>query len=221
MKKNIKGSNFKTVRQFGNYEVISPTKLPLMLHNRKVAEFTMYYFGFPTGRYEVLTKGKIESANNPLVRIQSACKWGIEFGSQHCDCRWQLEKAKELISKEKAGLIIYAYDHGGKGVGIRNHSLIYSEGQSRGLELVVDAYVQLGFKEDYRDYDDIVSILKHFKIKKIRLLTNSPKRIKALKDAKIEVKRIPLEQAASENPYIIDEYKAKVTKLGHILHFKP
>jgi GTP cyclohydrolase II len=91
-----------------------------------------------------------------------------------CDCEWQREESKRRVADSEYGLILFATEQHGKGVGQRNHFRIYSEGQRRGLELVVDAYRMLGFNEDYREYGGAAAILEARGIKSLKLLTNSP-----------------------------------------------
>ena len=112
-------------------------------------------------------------------------------------------------------MIVYAFDDHGKGVGVRNHFLIYAEGQRRGFELVVDAYEQLGFQEDYRNYDDIVKILRDVGVDRLSLLTNSPRKIGALEKSGLDVERVPL--IAPSNPHNRQELSVKASKLGHLL----
>lgn len=206
-----------TIRQFGNYSVIGKTKLALKLsESREVAEFT--HEGFKFGQkthYSTLYRGDIKGKKDLLVRISSNCQWSFYFDNQFCDCRWQLEKAKQLIVEEGVGLIIFAHDEHGKGIGLEDHWKIYAEGQARGRDLVVDIYQELGYREDYREYDDIVEILKYYRLTDIRLLTNSSKRIEALEKQGLKIKRIRCE--APLNPHLQAEYRAKKDKLGHNL----
>jgi len=126
-----------------------------------------------------------------------------------------LEESKRLIAVANSGVIVYAFDDHGKGVGVRNHFLIYAEGQRRGFELVVDAYEQLGFQEDYRNYDDIVKILRDVGVDRLSLLTNSPRKIGALEKSGLDVERVPL--IAPSNPHNRQELSVKASKLGHLL----
>src|SRR4030095_6738264 len=151
--------------------------------------------------------------------IESICIWAHLFDSQFCDCDWQLGEAKRRIDEEGNGLIIFAFDQHGKAVGLRNHFIVYAEGQRRGHELVVDAYTSLGFDEDYRkDYRDIADILHHFGVKNIRLMSNNPKRIKLLKKTGIEIERVRIE--APLNSYNKPELTTKKNKLCHLLTLK-
>jgi len=204
-----------TVKHHGHYSVTGPLKLYLKIHGNKVSEFMHEGFHFPQGRYSVLYKGDIKNSNDLLVRISSNCQWSFYFDNQYCDCRWQMEEAKKLIDAEGQGLIIFAHDQHGKGIPIEDHWLIYTEGQRRGLELVVDAYEQLGFKEDYRQYEDVLDILRHYELTNIRLLTNSPKRKTIFENHSIQTTIVPIEQEL--HSHLEEEYLAKKNKLGHLL----
>lgn len=212
-------NKIKTVHQFGRYELIGPVKLPLRLSNGKVSEFTLWYFAFPGGQYTALVKGNPQAVKKPLVRVESICIWSQLFGSQYCDCDWQLDEAKRRIDDQGNGLIVFAFDQHGKYVGLRNHFIVYAEGQRRGHELVVDAYTSLGFDEDYRkNYADVADILRHFGVKSIRLMSNNPNRIELLEKAGIKIKPIPLEIPVNE--YNEEEMVTKKVKLGHFVTLK-
>ncbi|MBI3334922.1 MAG: hypothetical protein HY001_00280 [Candidatus Portnoybacteria bacterium] len=210
----------KTVHQFGRYELIGPVKLPLKLSNGRVSKgFSIWYFAFPGGQYAALVRGNLKTVKKPLVRVESVCIWGHFFESQYCDCSWQLEEAKKRIDEEGEGLIIFAFEQHGKGVGLRNHFIVYAEGKRRGHEFVVDAYTSLGFDEDYRkNYSDAADILRHFGVKSIRLMSNNPNRIEFLRKAGIEIERAPLEIPL--NRFVKEEMLTKKVKLGHLLTLK-
>jgi len=212
-----KHNEIKTVYQFGRYELIGPVRLPLRLSDGNVnPNFSIWYFGFPGGRYAALTLGDLTKTKAPLARIESVCIWAHFFDSQYCDCEWQLGEAKKRISEEGAGMIIFAFDQHGKSVGIRNHFLVYAEGYRRRHECVVDAYKSLGFDVDYRThYGDAADILNHFGVKSVRLMSNNPQRLKLLKKAGIAVKRVPLEMPLTQ--WNEEELTTKKLKLGHLL----
>ena len=212
----MKKGQITTVQQFEDYSVVGPTKLHLQIpDSKKISDFIHDGFTFGANRYSALYKGDIQSKKNLLVRISSNCQWSFYFDNQYCDCRWQLERSKTLIDAEGSGIIIFAHDQHGKGVGIEDHWKVYSEGQKRKLELVVDSYIQLGYKEDYRTYDEIARILKHYQLDNVRLLTNAPKRVNALKKCGLKVSRVKLEEPI--NSYLKEEYVTKKRKLGHLL----
>jgi len=168
-----------------------------------------------------LTKGGIGTENAPkdlaerpvLVRVHSECLTGDIFHSRRCDCGDQLGAAMELVEKEGAGVILYMRQEG-RGIGLENKLLAYKL-QEEGMD-TVDANVHLGFPADLRDYGIGAQILSDLGIKKIRLMTNNPRKIVALKGYDLHVvERIPLVvDAHKEN---INYLRAKRDKLGHLL----
>jgi len=144
----------------------------------------------------------------PLVRIHSECLTGDALGSLKCDCGEQLEYAMKEINKH-GGMIIYLRQEG-RGIGLFNKVNAYAL-QDRGLD-TVEANHQLGFEADMRDFSIVEEILKHFNIKKIKLLTNNPKKEFAFKEIKVE-KRIPI--IVKPNPFNKNYLKTKKEKLGH------
>ena len=211
----ISNKIIETITHHGHYSVTGPTTLPLHCSDNFNALFTHYGFKFPNGRYSVLHYGNVQASNNVLVRISSNCQWSFYFGSMLCDCQWQLEEAKQRIKNEGNGMIIFAHDQHGKGIPIEDHWKVYAEGQRRNVELVVDAYKQIGFKEDYRNYDDIIDILQHYGITSIRLLSNNPKRKKHFEEKGIKVCIENLEQPI--HSHLKSEYASKKHKLNHFL----
>lgn len=205
-----------SLQEYQRYKVISPVTLPTGLLDGGIVTFIHDGFVFKNGnRYSALRYGDIIGESNLLMRISSNCQWAFYFDSQLCDCKWQLENSKRKIVEAGKGLLIFAHDQNGKGVSPEDHWLIYAEGQRRGSELVVDAYTQLGFKEDYREYEDIITILQHYNIHKIRLLTNNPRRKEFFVDQGISVQVESLEQPLHQ--HLKSEYQSKKQKLGHWL----
>ena len=209
------GVEIGSVKQYGAYETVGPVRLPLRLERGDDAVYELTYFGFSGGRYATVMSGDVRSARRPLIRISSECVWGNTFGSRYCDCRWQMEESLARIKDAGCGMLVYAFDQHGKGVGLRNHFLVYAEGQRRNQELVVDAYTSLGFQEDYRNYEDVGRILSHYDICYLRLLTNSPGRIEQFRSFGFDVEREALE--CDVNRYNYEELITKRKKLGHLL----
>lgn len=208
-------TNVQAHEHHGNYSVTGHIELPVALSDGRIAKFMHDGFRFPQGRYSVLYVGDLQSSEDLLVRISSNCQWAFYFDSQLCDCRWQMEEAKKRIAQEGKGLIVFAHDQNGKGIPLEDHWLIYAEGQRRGIELVVDAYEQLGFREDYREYDEVITILQHYDVQSIRLLTNNPRRKDFFEERGIGISLESLEQPINEN--LKQEYRSKKRKLGHLL----
>jgi len=194
---------------------VGPANIPVSIHDGTVVHLQEHYFNTNHGEFVVAVKGDIEKAQYPLVRIQSVCVHAHIFGSLLCDCAWQLEESKRLIANSSEGMIIFALDHHGKGIGLMNHFRIYTEGQQKGYDLVIEAYEKLGFKEDYRHYEGVAAILSWFKVDKLNLLTNSPRKIKLLESYGLKVKHSSLE--AIPDSYNIDELTVKQEKLGHMI----
>jgi len=146
----------------------------------------------------------------PIVRIHSECLTGDALGSCKCDCGEQLEYALHMIQKH-GGLVVYLRQEG-RNIGLLNKVNAYSL-QDKGLDTVA-ANHQLGFNADERTYEIVEKILTHFKITKIRLLTNNPKKIESLKGVEI-VERLPI--IVEANPHNEAYLQTKKSKMGHLL----
>ncbi|KYJ86210.1 GTP cyclohydrolase II [Sulfurovum riftiae] len=146
----------------------------------------------------------------PIVRVHSECLTGDALGSVKCDCGEQLHFALKLIAKE-GGMLIY-HRQEGRNIGLLNKVNAYAL-QDKGYN-TVEANHQLGFSADERTYEIVEFILKHFNIKRLKLLTNNPKKIESLRDIDI-VERLPIQIAP--NPYNEQYLKTKKDELGHLL----
>jgi len=148
-----------------------------------------------------------------LVRIHSECATGDILGSLRCDCRDQLESALDKIADSGHGMLIYLRGHEGRGIGLANKVRAYAL-QDKGHD-TVEANVKLGFAADQRDYDAAAEILKHYGLKRVKLLTNNRNKIKALEEAGITVSEaLPLWIAT--NPYNESYIDTKQKRMGHI-----
>ena len=149
-----------------------------------------------------------------LVRVHSECLTGDVFGSLRCDCGRQLNKAMEIIGKEKQGIILYMNQEG-RGIGLEEKIKAYGL-QDKGMD-TVEANEALGHKPDLRDYGIGAQILVDLGIKNIRLLTNNPRKIVGLEGYGLRVvERVPLE--TEPNPSNYNYLKTKKEKLGHDLN---
>lgn len=157
--------------------------------------------------------GDLSDERPALTRLHSECLTGDVFGSLRCDCGPQLERALELIAAAGHGILLYLRQEG-RGLGLYNKLRAYAL-QERGLD-TVEANEQLGFPADLRDYGAASQILADLGIKKIRLLTNNPRKIEGLENGGFEiVERVPLVVSASEeNRFYL---RTKQAKLGHML----
>jgi 3,4-dihydroxy 2-butanone 4-phosphate synthase / GTP cyclohydrolase II len=152
----------------------------------------------------------------PLLRVHSQCFTGEVLGSLRCDCKGQLEMAMETIATEGRGLVIYEYQEG-RGIGLMAKLQAY-ELQDVGID-TVEANHALGFKADCRDFSLSAAILDDLGIKRVRLLTNNPRKSAALIEAGIEViALIPCEIAPT--PYSLAYLQTKKEKLGHALRLR-
>jgi GTP cyclohydrolase II len=149
----------------------------------------------------------------PLLRIHSQCFTGEVLGSLRCDCHDQLEMAMQAIAAEGRGLVIYEYQEG-RGIGLMAKLEAY-ELQDAGLD-TVEANHALGFKADCRDFSLPAAILRDLGIKRVRLLSNNPRKASALAQNGIElVARLSCE--AAPNPHALRYLRTKKEKMGHAL----
>ena len=161
----------------------------------------------------VLSMGDLSSDEPLLIRIHSECLTGDALFSLRCDCGAQLQAAMHKIALEGRGAIFYLRQEG-RGIGLLNKIRAYHL-QDKGAD-TVEANEQLGFGADMRDYSLLKPMFEHLQIKKVKLLTNNPRKIKAIKEAGVEV----IERIAHEtgrNPHNANYLETKKGKLGHML----
>jgi len=178
-------------------------------------EFKALAFVNDIDSYEhlALVKGEIDPDKDILVRVHSQCTTGDVFGSYRCDCGAQLQRAMEIVQKEGLGVILYLQQEG-RGIGLANKLKAYAL-QDLGRD-TVEANNELGFDADLRDYGVGAQILASVGVKKMRLMTNNPKKIKGLEGYGLIVKeRYPIEpEPRAENMRYL---MTKCQKLGHMM----
>jgi len=191
-------------------ERVAEARLPT-----KYGDFTAiaYRSTADVGEHIALTVGKWDAEQPVLVRIHSECLTGDVFGSIRCDCGEQIEMALKILSQEGSGIFLYMRQEG-RGIGLHNKIKAYSL-QDNGLD-TVDANKTLGFEPDLRHYGVGAQILQDLGVRKLRLMTNNPRKVVGLTGFDLEiVERVPVE--ASVNDENRTYLRTKKARMGHIL----
>jgi GTP cyclohydrolase II len=189
---------------------ISSSKLPTQW-----GEFTIHGFEDAEADKEhiVLSMGDISDGEPVLARVHSECLTGDALFSMRCDCGPQLRAALQRISEEGRGMLIYLRQEG-RGIGLLNKIRAYNL-QDQGAD-TVEANEQLGFGADMRDYSVCRPMLEHLQVTSVRLMTNNPRKVKALEEIGVTVaERMALKTGA--NPHNQRYLETKLGKLGHLL----
>ncbi len=163
-----------------------------------------------------LVKGTINPDEPVLVRVHSQCLTGDTLCSIKCDCQAQLHKSMEMIDREGKGVLVYLMQEG-RGIGLVNKIKAYSL-QDKGLD-TVEANLKLGFPADMRNFGIGAQILKDLGVRKMRILTNNPKKLIGLEGYGLEIlERVPVQVGIGK--YNIDYLKTKKEKMGHMIDSK-
>ncbi|MEO6696200.1 MAG: bifunctional 3,4-dihydroxy-2-butanone-4-phosphate synthase/GTP cyclohydrolase II [Ignavibacteria bacterium] len=191
-------------------EKLVDTNLPSEFGNFRIH---LYKSVVDSKEHVALVKGKIKSNSPVLVRVHSECLTGDVFGSLRCDCRDQLLESLRMIEENENGVVLYMRQEG-RGIGLHNKLKAYQL-QEKGRD-TVEANIELGFKPDLRDYGIGAQILRDLGIRKMKLMTNNPKKIIGLNAYGLEiVERVPIE--IKSNPLNQDYLETKRDKLGHLI----
>ncbi len=200
----------RTAKHAGRARVVAQSTLPT-----RFGRFTILGIQGrgPAETAVALRHGRLNGTATPLVRIHSQCLTGDVFTSERCDCRAQLELALRRIGRARAGLLLYLPQEG-RGIGLLNKLKAY-ELQDRGMD-TVEANHRLGFAADSRDYRFSAEALWLLGVRRVRLLSNNPEKVRQLEQAGIRVvERVPCQPRTSRasRTYM----QTKKTKLGHLL----
>lgn len=193
-------------------EKIAEAKLPTETGDFRIAGFRAKSDG---EEFVALIKGDVTVDEPILARIHSQCLTGDVFRSAKCDCGPQLKAAMTAIEKDGKGVIVYQLQEG-RGIGIINKIRAYAL-QDEGAD-TVEANERLGFKADAREYERCAAILKILGLKKVKMMSNNPDKLRALEAMGLEVtERVPIQIDSSEES---EEYlRTKKEKMGHLLIF--
>lgn len=183
----------------------------------RVAVFQLFVFEEVNTNKEhiALVLGEIDTEEFTLLRIHSECMTGDTLFSLRCDCGAQLEKSMRLIADKGAGVLLYMRQEG-RGIGLINKIRAYQL-QDQGQD-TVEANLQLGFADDQRNYDVCKPMLHYFGINKITLLSNNLRKVIALQNLGLEVRRTEL--LTKNNIYNENYLRTKANRLGHLLQYR-
>ena len=212
------GLKIITVNQLIEYRVKKEklVKKEIITHlPTRYGEFELHLYTNTMDNKEhlALVRGTIDDGEPVLVRVHSECLTGDTFGSLRCDCKDQLNAAMMMVEREGRGVVLYMRQEG-RGIGLANKLRAYNL-QDAGFD-TVQANIELGFRDDLRDYGIGAQILADLGVRKMRLMTNNPKKVVGLKSYGLEiVERVPIESMPND---INENYlRTKRDKMGHLI----
>ncbi|MFD3683586.1 GTP cyclohydrolase II [Nocardiopsis sp. NPDC058631] len=167
------------------------------------------------GEHAALVLGEVCEGEDVLARAHSECVTGDVFGALRCECGDQLEAALDLICAEGRGVVVYLRGHEGRGIGLVEKVRTLAVQDEHGLD-TVDSATALGLPVDVRDYGPAARILAHLGVRSVRLLSNNPAKVRALREHGVKVaSRVPLLMPARREN--VAYLTAKRDRLGHDL----
>ena len=191
-------------------EQVADARLPTEIGEFRIIGFRSL---ISTEEFVVLVKGDLRADRTSLVRVHSQCMTGDVFGSVKCDCGRQLQAAMKLIEDEGHGVIVYQQQEG-RGIGIINKIRAYAL-QDEGAD-TIEANERLGFAADMRSYEQCAEILLALGLRSVRVMSDNPAKIQALRHAGLEVvERVQLE--VEPHDFFAGYLKTKQEKMGHLV----
>lgn len=204
----IRQGDFATTFQWYSWHAVDRT------HSKEEVIDSLNQLNLAFGQQSsVLVYGDFENRDDALIRMHSICHTGDIFGSQRCDCGYQLHESMKMIVEHGCGAIFYLADHEGRGIGLFSKSLAYLL-QEEDYD-TVQANHALGFEDDTRSYEDAIKVLEVLRQKPVTLITNNPKKLAALKaHGLLAAGHLPLWGGLTDtNKFYL---QTKVEKSGHI-----
>lgn len=208
-KREIASSNRRVQRR--SVERVAEANLPTNYGEFRIIGYRSL---ISSEEFIVLARGSLRAEKPTLVRIHSQCLTGDVFGSTKCDCGQQLQEAMKLIAEENCGVIVYQQQEG-RGIGIINKIRAYAL-QDAGAD-TIEANERLGLEVDLRRYDQCAEILLDLCLRRVRLMSNNPEKIRALKNCRLEVvERVPL--SVKFHSSLARYLKTKRARMGHFIN---
>ena len=191
-------------------EQVAEARLPTETGEFRIVGFRSLISG---EEFVALVKGDVRADQTSLVRIHSQCMTGDVFGSVKCDCGRQLQAAMKLIEEDGHGAVVYQQQEG-RGIGIINKIRAYAL-QDEGAD-TIEANERLGFAADMRRYEQCAEILLELGLRSVRVMSDNPAKIQALRLAGLEVvERVRLE--VEPHDFFTGYLKTKKEKMGHLV----